>query len=151
MSWKIVSAVLAAVSVVLLVLLVRGTPMSKLSDPRLIGTWISDRERTLENLRTQWQPSEERHSDLSDLLGRLKVTYTDATVTTELDDFVQTGPYTVVGVDNYSVVIRDDSPPDPAMEMAELSTFSCINFDGDDTYWVTSGGFTEYFTRVSSR
>jgi len=95
--------------------------------------------------------SDEGQEKLRNLFGKLKVAYTDTTITTVLDDFVKTMPYTVLGVDDHSVVIRDDSPPDPDMAVLEMSSFSKIHFDGVDSYWVTTeiGGLTEYFKRVS--
>ena len=149
MIWKFLTFVFAigCVALVLLLARIRSTP--QLNDPRLLGTWVSDRERTLEALGPP--TSDEGQEKLRNLFGKLKVAYTDTTITTVLDDFVKTMPYTVLGVDDHSVVIRDDSPPDPDMAVLEMSSFSKIHFDGVDSYWVTTeiGGLTEYFKRVS--
>ncbi|TWU20158.1 hypothetical protein Pla52o_46720 [Novipirellula galeiformis] len=55
-----------------------------------------------------------------------------------------------MGTDLHCVVIRDDSKPAPDMAMFELSTFTEIQFDSPDSYWIITaiGGFTEYFRRV---
>lgn len=149
MIWKILTAALAVSCVVLLFTLAKKSSPPKLDDPRLLGTWVSDRERTLELLGPS--RSDESRAKLKNLFGKLKIAYTDRTITTELDDFIETIPYTVLGVDEHSVVIRDDSPPDPDMAVLEMSSFSKIHFDGDDSYWVTTeiGGITEYFKRVA--
>ncbi len=130
-------------------MLAQNPSASKLRDPRLLGTWISDRDRTLKALRPS--ASDEGRAKLENLFGKLKVTYTDTTITTELDGFVETIPYTVLGFDDHSVVVRNDSPPDPNMAIFEMSSFSKINFDGEDSYRVTTeiGGITECFIRVS--
>ena len=52
------------------------------SDERLIGTWQSDADRTIAGLRER-RPMEEKFYKL---FGKLRVTYTDATYTTELDE-----------------------------------------------------------------
>jgi len=149
MIWKILTVALAVSCIVLLFMLAKNSSTPKLNDPRLLGTWVSDRERTLESLGPS--TSDEGRAKLENLFGKLKIAYTESTITTELDDHVETIPYTVLGVDEHSVVIRDDSPPDPDMAVLEMSTFSKIHFDGDDSYWVSTeiGGITEYFKRVA--
>ena len=116
----------------------------RLNDPRLYGTWLSDRERTLNPF------SSDTSDELSTLFGKLKVTFSESAYTTELDDFVETMPYTVLGIDAHSVVIRDDLAPDADMASLGLSTFTKIHFEGDDAYWLTTeiGGYREYFKRV---
>lgn len=89
---------------------------------------------------------------LSSLFGKLRVTYTPTAYTTELEGQTESYPYTVLGVDAHSVVIRDDSVRDPDLEILGMSTFSMIHFDGPDSYWVITeiGGITEFFRRVSA-
>jgi len=149
MLWKVTTVAFAIGCIALLVLLARSWSTPQLNDPRLYGTWKSDRERTFDALGPQ--TSDESREKLGALFGKLEVTYTDTNYATKLDDFTETIPYTVLGIDDHSVVIRDDSPPEPTMELLELSSFTKINFEGDDIYWVTTaiGGFTEYFKRVT--
>ncbi len=151
MIWKILTLAFAATSIVLL--LVHIKPLleyKRLHEPRLIGTWISDKQRTLEQFPEHL--TEAQKEKLSSLFGKLRVTYTPTTYTTELDGRTETFPYTVLGVDKHSVVIRDDSTPNPDLDLLERSTFYKIHFDGPDSYWVTtqSGGLVEYFRRVSA-
>jgi hypothetical protein len=146
MLWKILTIVLAMATVGLLTLLwQRGKAQVALYEPRLIGTWVSDKNRTLEHL------TDAQKESLGELFGKLKVTYGENTYTTELDDDCEIIPYTVIGQDLHSVVIRDDSEPDPDNEFLELSTFTKIQFDGSDSYWVVTaiGGLTEFFRRVT--
>jgi hypothetical protein len=109
---------------------------------------MSDREQTLNAL-----PPEvgERREKLGAMFGKLKVTYFKSSYTTEMDGFTDTIRYTVLGTDDNSVVIRDDSPPDPELADFGLSRFTQIHFEGDDVYWLTTeiGGFREYFKRVT--
>jgi hypothetical protein len=122
----------------------------KPTDSRLIGTWLSDRLKTIENLDNQWQLSEERRDNLSKLLGKLKITFDLNTMTTEMDGMMETLPYTILDKDAFSIVIRDDAPPNPETSILETSKFAIIHFDGNDAYWVMSelGGFPEYFKRM---
>ncbi len=151
MIWKILTLAFAATSVVLLLLLFKQfLEQKRLYDPRLIGNWISDKERTLEHFPEHL--SDPQKEKLSSLFGKLRVTYTPTEYTTELDGQIETFPYTVLGLDQHSVVIRDDSAPNPDLDILEMSTFSKIHFDGPDSYWVITeiGGLTEYFRRVSA-
>jgi len=146
MLWKILTFAFAIATLGLLTLLLRGgTAQKVLREPRLIGTWVSDKDRTLEYL------ADTQKEALGELFGKLKVTYTDKTYTTELDDEREIVPYTVIGQDLHSVVIRDDSEPNPDKDIFELSTFTKIQFDGPDSYWIITaiGGLTEYFRRVT--
>lgn len=150
MIWKILTLAFASISMLLLLLLLKQEFFSKRTyDPRLIGTWQSDKERTLEQFPKHMTGPEKEQ--LSSLFGKLRVIYTPTAFTTELDGQTETCPYTVLGVDAHSVVIRDDSVRDPDLEILEMSTFSKIHFDGPDSYWVITefGGINEFFRRVS--
>ena len=151
MIWKILTLAFAATSIVLLLLHFKQfLGHKRLYEPRLMGTWISDKERTLEHFPEHMtEPQKEK---LSSLFGKLRVTYSPTAYTTELDGHTESSPYTVIGLDKHSVVIRDDSAPNPDLDILEMSTFSKIHFDGPDSYWVITeiGGLTEYFRRVSA-
>ena len=135
---------------ILLVLFEVDRYIRKPVELRLIGTWISNRERTVTNLEEQWGLSNERQANLGKLLGKLKVTYNARICTSDMNGFVETIPYTVLAKDTNSVVIRDDSSPNPIMASLGTSKFSTIHFEGNDAYWIMSeiGGFREYFSRV---
>lgn len=94
--------------------------------------------------------TETQKEKLSSLFGKLRVNYTNSTYTSELDGHIETFSYAVLGVDKYSVVIRDDSVQNPDLEVLEISSFSKLHFVGSDAYWVMTeiGGLTEYFRRV---
>lgn len=107
---------------------------------------MSDKARTLREL------SDQDAENYGEFLGKLRITYTDTTITTELEEFAEELPYSVVGQDEVSVVIRSDAPPAPELDVLELSRFTRIQFDGNNTYWVVAefGTFREYFRRVKN-
>jgi hypothetical protein len=149
MIWKILTLAFAVTSIVLLALLLKQYWQHYAPyEPRLLGTWVSDKERTQEHFPKHM--TEPQKDKLTSLFGKLRVTYTNLTYTTELDGHVETAPYTVLGLDEHSVVIRDDSVQIPDLDVLEMSTFSKIHFDGSDAYWVITeiGGLTEYFRRI---
>lgn len=118
--------------VILLVLFAWDRHIRNPSELRLIGTWSSDRERTVGNLDEEWGLSDERRANLEKLLGKLKVTYKPRTCTSDFDGFVETTPYTILAKDAYAVVIREDSPLNPIMASLEASKFITIHFEGND-------------------
>jgi hypothetical protein len=126
---------------------VRGAP---LTDDRLIGTWQSDAERTVAGIRARERVDDRREAALRKLFGKMRVTYTPATFTTELDGATEEYKYEVLGKDRHSVVIREvDRKPSP-LDSFELSEFTVIQFDGPGSYWLYTsiGGFREYFKRA---
>jgi hypothetical protein len=117
-------------------------------DDRLLGVWQSDAERTIEGM----PPPVPGEKDLRPLFGRLKVTWTRSTCTTELDGVTEVTDYRILGRDDHSVVIREfERAPSPLKEFMDFSDFTIIQFEGRDAYWVTTkvGGIREYFKRVS--
>ena len=122
----------------------------RLADDRLIGTWQSDADRTIAGIRDLKPVDDKQEAALRKLFGKMRVTYTPNTYTTELDGATNSNKYEVLGKDKHSVVIRDLEPKPSPLDVLELSEFVVIQFDGPDSYWLyTQGvGILEYFKRV---
>ena len=58
---------------------------SHLYDERLIGTWISDKDRTIEWLRENRKYSDEGLERISKIYGKLKLTISETKVISEYD------------------------------------------------------------------
>jgi hypothetical protein len=100
-------------------------------------------------MREQCPIDAQREAGLRQLFGRLRVTYTGTSYTTELDGVTESGRYEVLGQDRISIVTRQmPTKPSPL----ELSEFTIIYFDGPDCYWlnIMNGGSQEYFKRVKA-
>jgi hypothetical protein len=94
---------------------------------------------------------EKQEVALRTLFGKLRVTYTTSTVTTDLNGEARTDQYEVLGKDKHSVAVREfSSKQSPLDGVLELSEFTVIQFDGPDSYWVITkvGDIREYFKRV---
>jgi hypothetical protein len=116
-------------------------------DDRLLGTWISDAERTVEEYRRFRKIDEATFDKFAALFGKMKVTYSSNSYSTSLDGRTTETRYRVLGKDDKSVVVEDIAEG-LAAELAE-SSFSVIHFDGKDSHWIyMSGGSREYFKRV---
>jgi hypothetical protein len=115
----------------------------RLSDPRLIGSWEPDFERTIADVRKLEPVGPTLQTSVRQLLGNVKVTYTPTSCSTHRDGTVTTEPYTVVAVDDESVVIR--------CRDSGREVFRHLHFADADTYWVyldAPAGMREYFRRV---
>lgn len=153
--WKwvaIASLLVAAGSLAALVAaVVLPIRILRVTDDRLIGTWQSDADRTIAGIRERRPVDDQHEAALRTLFGKLRVTYTATTYTTELDGKTESSRYEVLGRDKHSVVIREVEPkPSPLVGIVELSEFDVIHFDGPDSYWLYTqiGGVREYFKRV---
>ena len=121
------------------------------TDDRLLGTWQSDADRTIAGIRERKPVDDKQEAALRTLFGKLRVTYTQNALTTDLDGSVGTGRYEVLGKDKHSVAVREImDKPSPLDAVVELSEFSILQFDGPDSFWLYTqmGGIREYFKRV---
>ncbi len=124
-------------------------------EPRLIGTWISDAEETLEMFHASTDKGSEAFQQTSRLLGKMKITFSATEMTVELDGEIVRTAYRVLASDDYSCVIEqvaEESGVDKeTRDILRPSRFSVIHFDSSDSYWVHSqfGGFAEYFRRIT--
>src|SRR5262249_34669970 len=98
--WKpiVIGASAAAVLLVVIALVWMAVHFSRArrGDPRLIGTWQSDADATITELRKARPVTDKQEEAMRKLFGNMKITYTDATITTELNGVVDTQPYQVV-------------------------------------------------------
>jgi hypothetical protein len=114
-------------------------------DPRLPGTWHSNREATVAaafQRDARWTNAPpERVERFRDLFGHLSITYSNRVATTDFRGKVETFRYRVVRRGDDFVVL--DGP---------LGEYRIRFVDGGRSYWVDSGfGIEERFDRVQSR
>ena len=111
----------------------------------LIGTWQSDAEATLADMRQHPEVTEKaRKLFENDFFGHLRVTYTvDRVLTDDDKGFHTEGPYKVVEVTTgYVDVLQFE-----ALQQKEVN--ERIYLDGDKFYVFTSKyNFKEYFRRI---
>jgi hypothetical protein len=108
----------------------------------LVGTWQSDRRRSLRHYKSATRKIPPRHRKFRAIFGKLKVRWTRQRCYTEFMGSKSWGKYEIVASDSTSVVVRtliaDDEP-----------TLQQIHFEGPDTYWVGCAGMLcEYFQRL---
>lgn len=118
--------------------------LRKPPDARLIGTWLSDADATIAAHKKAQTVTDAQEQALRKLFGKMKVTYTAKTITTDLDGVGDTQPYRVVSKDAESVVVTSYNALTKKDEQFR------IRFEGADTYWIDVEGFnlSERFRRV---
>ena len=134
------------IGALLLCLCVAGC--SSLQEPRLIGTWQSDKDATLEILTAYRDLSKlkpEQRTFLENIFGKLLLTYDKRTVHAKFDTLEVTYNYQVVARNEICAVI----------ESADLlregqTSFEIVRFEGDDRIVVLlqDFNFPEVFRRV---
>jgi hypothetical protein len=151
--WVAVASLLAAAGSLasLIAVFVLPIRINRETDDRLIGAWQSDADRTIAGFRERKPVDDKQEAALRKLFGKLRVTWTPTGCTTELDGTIEAHRYELLGKDKLSVVVREiKEKPSPLDGVVELSEFTVIQFDGPDSYWLTTqiGGIREYFKRV---
>lgn len=111
---------------------------------------MSDKKRTVENLLANL--ADTKREFLYELFGKLRVTYTDTTCTSEFEGEISSHTYQIVARNRNSVVIERDLSQDPVKDLLQLSSLTKMTFIDHDHYWliVELGGFKEYFTRIEA-
>jgi hypothetical protein len=111
-------------------------------DKRLIGTWRSDRTRTLRTYRPKPGAPSKAVRQFKGLFGKMVVQWGRGVFRSDLDGFRTVEKYTVVAADSTSVVVKMPGPLGPERQLQQ------IHFEGE-YYWVAlGGGLCEYFRRV---
>jgi hypothetical protein len=127
------------------VILLMQMAKSRRSDPRLFGTWKSDADATVAEMKKRRTLTDEQEQKLKTMIfGKSKITYTADTITTDFDCKVESQSYHVVSKDADSVTIKAWSP------LTKKDEIFRIRFVGSDTYWVEfpSGNGAECLWRV---
>ena len=148
----------------LLALTLAASATATKAEPRLLGTWRSDREASLAFAARHPGLPETTHQFLEQLLGHLTLSFTPGYVTSHLPDmpvkaptgaasqlagFSERHPYRMLNTTATQVNI---STVEPVSRLPRVMDF---HFDTADTMWVELpsppmpvGGLREYFVRV---
>ncbi|PLK46913.1 hypothetical protein [Uliginosibacterium sp. TH139] len=117
-----------------------SAPARRLVDSRLLGTWRSDKERTVALWKYQKELSSEARERFENIFGKFTLRFTETHIYTELDDTKDKVPYSVVARDKSSVVI--------AWHEEKERSLQHIHFEGDG-YYILSGYNVEFYKRIS--
>jgi hypothetical protein len=108
------------------------------ADRRLLGTWRSDRRRTLQHYKPGPKSTPRRWWKFRSIFGKLTVRWTARRWYSDFEGSRTSAPYEVVASDETSVVVR-------GVDSKELVH---IHFEGDYYWMAKHGTHCEYFKRV---
>lgn len=112
------------------------------TDKRLLGTWRSDRRRTLRELRFRPGLGRKHRALVREMFGHLRLTYTRRQVLGVLRDYKFTQPYEVLASDGMSVAIRAHDTLTGEWPIRH------IRFHDASHYWISLGYHREWFKKV---
>ena len=108
-------------------------------DRRLLGSWRSDRRKTMAEFVWPRSMKPDRRKWFAGLFGHLKLRYTPRYLASDLKGFCERDRYEVVAMDADSVAI-----------LWGAGQILHIHFE-DDWYWISLGRNREWFKRVKSK
>ena len=118
-----------------------------MNDSRLLGTWISDRRRTIGHLERNRPLPPEKRKALEKIFGRLRLRYTPTRCYATLNGDTDALPYRVLAKNSEGTVLMGRSLPE---SLAPEEQIQHLRFVSDDLYWVCLGGIHEFFRRVKA-
>lgn len=128
-------------SAVLLTSRAFGAAGRRLVDNRLLGTWRSDKERTIALWKYQKEIAPETRERFEKIFGKFTLRFTETHIYTAFEDTKDAVPYSVVARDSSSVVI--------AWHEERERSLQHIHFEGE-SYYVLSGYNVEFYKRVAA-
>ncbi len=114
-----------------------------MSDKRLLGTWRSDRRRTVAEWRFSKPISSKNKRMFLAIFGKLEITYTRKRIRGSLEDYRFSQPYEVLASDSDSVAIRCFDK-----DLTKEWRIRHIFFLGKDRFWIPLGSNREWFKRT---
>lgn len=113
-------------------------------DNPLVGSWISDKERTLDEIDSKPTVSARTRGLMdNDFFGKLRVTYTRDTYESEFEGEIIKGQYRIIEVNKDFIEIEEQ------IEGWDKRFRSKIYFDGDYMYIESNKhDFREYFKKI---
>ena len=115
------------------------------ADKRLLGTWRSDRGRTVSEWRFSKRLTPLQRRKFLAIFGKLQLTYTRTHIRGVLREYRFAQPYELLGTDADTVAIRYHDK-----QLTGEWCIQHIHFEGNH-YWVAFGRNREWFKRVIKR
>jgi len=115
-------------------------------EPRLVGTFVSDKDATMAYLEGSGKFSEKQLKTFSHLLGKLKVECNGVSVISTLDDYTDTEPLKIIKSTDEYALIESHFLGNPVQSKVVFT---------DDGYWEVGGiagpDYREKFVRVLTK
>jgi hypothetical protein len=112
------------------------------TDHRLIGTWRSDRRRSLKDWIWKPHASAEQRKRVADIFGHLVIRFARQKMHTDFKGERYSRIYSVLASDQDSVAILHGS------SLLDGQSIQHIHFVGDRHYWIALGRGREWFKKI---
>ena len=119
------------------------TSTTSTTDKRLLGTWRTDRGRTVAEWRFRKRLTPQKRRKFLAIFGKLRVTYTRTRIRGIYGDYRFAQRYQVVAMDSDSVAIRYEDT-----QVTGQWRIQHVHFEGQNHYWIALGRNREWFRRV---
>jgi len=114
-----------------------------LREPRIVGTFVSDKNATMAYLEGTGKFSDRQLKVFSGLLGKLKIECDGVSVISTVDDFTKTEPLKIIEHTDEYIIIESDFLGEPVQSKVIFT---------DDGYWEIGGvagpSYREKFIRL---
>lgn len=118
------------------------TVKKSITDKRMLGTWQSDKARTLKELRYRPGMTAKQRKFFHRLFGHLRVKFGRGYIRSVLEDFRYVKPYVVLASDETSVAIR------AYCQLTQGWDIQHMHFHGKRHFWINLGLNRKWFKRV---
>ena len=118
-----------------------------MNDRRLLGTWVSDRRRTIGHLERRRPLAAKTRKAMEKIFGKLRLRYTLTRCYATLNGDTDALPYRVLASTSEGTVVIGRSLPE---SLAPEEQIQHVRFVSNDLYWVCLGGIHEFFRRVKT-
>jgi hypothetical protein len=112
-------------------------------EPRLLGTWKSDRRRTARDIEARADFKPRHKPTLIGMFGHLVLRYTPTRCHSTFRGTTTAWRYTVVGRNADGVLVIGHGA-----DLDGGDALQHIRFEGKDRYWISLGPFREFFRRI---
>lgn len=116
------------------------------TDKRLLGTWRTDRRRTVAEWHFAKRLAPRRRRKFLAIFGKLRLTYTPTRIRGVYGDYRYIQRYEVLATDSDTVAIRYEDK-----QVTGQWRIQHIHFEKGDHYWIALGGNREWFKRIPTK
>jgi hypothetical protein len=122
----------------------QDTTEQNIYDTRLIGTWKSDKDKTIQWLRENRNLCEEKIARISKIFGKLKITISETTTKSEYDGNIEEEPNDIIAIEGDTIAVG------VVDALTNCPTIRLIRIEDENTYSIYQDMFDirEFFTRI---
>ena len=113
-------------------------------DERLIGSWKSDKDKTIEWLKENRRFSDEKLKRFGSILGKLNLTITETKIISEYNGSIEEQPLNIIAIGGDTIAVVYKNP------LTKCSEIRILRIEDENTHSIYLDMFDirEFFTRI---